>query len=163
MDWAQIAAIFSILALSVEVANSIGIGYGVYWMRNAGRNIVAKISQSLSLNRGTGGSLMDQIKETLGGLKGSDGGNDEPIDLGNLGTFKPSEIKAYANQFLGKAKAGQIEVANPTMNILGKIAQGKSVGWVDAVPALMEMLKQPQGTPNGQEQTSTGRTGYWDS
>jgi hypothetical protein len=164
-DWAFWATVVSCACLGVELANLGFLAYIVRWIGHAGQSIVSKISQSLNLRQGKG-TILGQIKEIVGKV-GEGGGDETPIEIPELGlSVTPTEIRGLAKQYLGKAKKGEVIVAPQGMDIFQKLATGKDVGMMDALPFIMQLFKQDtpgQGNGNAQTPARQGYGGNWDS
>lgn len=161
-DYGLYVAVIATVALAVECANTVGIAYGVHWMLASGKNIVGKIAQAIGLQRGKDGSILDQIKSWIpkAGAIDNNGGDDQEINLGELGTFTPSQLQGMAKQFLGKGKTG---IAPQGVDILQKLASGKDVNMMEGLPWLYQLLMQPNQQNLQQSQQSSHPPGFWDS
>lgn len=165
-DWAFYATVISTACLVVELVNLGILAYIIRWTGNAGAAIVGKISQSLGLKQGKG-SIMNSLQGIVNKVQEntqSEAGEAEPIET-PWGTFSIGEIRNLAGQF--KQKAAKGEVALPggrnDMDILGKLASGKNIGWEEAMPLVQQFLSAKPTTENngGPSQGSQGTA--WDS
>lgn len=158
-DYSFWAMVIATGCLVVECVNLGILAYIIRWTGNAGASIVNKISQSLNLKQGKT-SIGDTIKGIVDKVSSPAKGDEEPIDT-PWGTYTVSEIRNFAGSLKGKAKKGEIELPGGDMDLLTKIATGKDVGIVDALPLLKQMFTTPaQGQGNG---TPATHGTNWDS
>jgi len=164
-DYAFYATVIASACLAVELVNLGILGYILHWTGNAGAAIVNKISQSLNLKQGKG-SIASTIKGIVDKVSGDNQGGDEtPIDIPELGlSVTPSQIRGLAKDYLGKAKKGDVVVAPQGMDIFQKLATGKDVGMMDALPFIMQLFKpEAQGNGSSNSPSRQGYGGNWDS
>lgn len=145
-------------ALIIEICNSIGIAYGIRWMLTAGANVVNSISQKLGLQRGKNGSILDQLKGLIPKATETNNGEESPIDLGEFGSYTPSQIKSFAANLGAQVKAGKASLPQGgDMDILQRLMSGKNVGWQDAMPFILDFMKGGQGGTPQQSQAADSR------
>lgn len=162
--------------LAMELLNFISLLWILLWTRRAGSRIVEAIAMRIGLRSGRGGkipSVVDRLTQLADKyLPQQVGGSAEApveekeIEIEGIGSFKPSEIQSLAKKYLPQVKKAAgfgDEGADVGVDIVKRLATGAPVGWQDALPWIMELLK-PEAKGEQAERQSAGPSGAaWDS
>lgn len=152
------------VVLGFEALNFALLGYVVWWTVGAGKRFLGSIERSLHLQRGTGGTLLDQARDFLGKRTGkareetTETGGDEGIAaIAQKFGVSPDIVSGLIEQFTGGGGAAQGPPQNPLMALASK-ALGGGLKKEDVLPMLPALLNSLKGAG---QQGSSSRGEFW--